>query len=146
MKIRKYSLKDMPACMAIFNSNCPKYFALHELKSFENWLTNAQNYYVIEENNQIIGCGGYDVNDKENKVALSWGMIHKDFHKKGFGRKSIEYRLELIKKLKKDFTIVLDTSQHTHKFYEKLGFKVDKITKNHYGKGLDRYDMSMQLT
>ena len=52
-----------------------------------------------------------------------------------------EYRL---KKIEKEFpatNIILNTSQHTFKFYKKFGFEVVKIKKDGYGEGLDRYDM-----
>jgi ribosomal protein S18 acetylase RimI-like enzyme len=147
MKIREYSKKDESACIEVFHSNCPKYFAPHELANFKNWLRHnaTKHYYVIEENDKIIGCGGFEIKDKDTTVSLVWGMIHNKFHRLGFGKKSLEYRLQIIKSLKENATVILNTSQHTYKFYEKIGFKLDKIINDYYGEGLNRYDMSMQL-
>ena len=51
------------------------------------------------------------------------------------------YRLNEIKNKYKDIEIHLDTSQHTYRFFEKVGFRVTQISKNGYGEGLDKYDM-----
>ena len=42
-----------------------------------------------------------------------------------------------------DIQIHLDTSQHTYRFFEKFGFSVNQISKNGYGEGLDKYDMTL---
>ena len=74
---------------------------------------------------------------------LSWGIVHNQFHKMGFGTHLLQYRLKHIMKNYPNANIILDTSQRTYKFYERFNFKVDKITSNFYRKGLDRYDMSL---
>ena len=42
-----------------------------------------------------------------------------------------------------EIEIHLDTSQHTHRFFEKFGFITEQITTNGYGEGLDKYDMTL---
>ena len=32
---------------------------------------------------------------------------------------------------------------HTYRFFEKFGFSVNQISKNGYGEGLDKYDMTL---
>lgn len=129
------------------------FFARSELPQFENWLdgrdkkqlayrnNDEEHYYVVEQYNRIIGCGGFYVSIKDKKAIMCWGMIESDLHHKGFGRMFMKYRLELIEKLHPGFTVTLDTTQFSYQFFEKLGFKVTKITKNFYAEGLDRYDM-----
>ena len=60
----------------------------------------------------------------------------------GFGTHLLQYRIKQIVKKYPNSNIILDTSQKTYKFYERFSFSVDNITRNFYGKGLDRYDMS----
>ncbi len=69
--------------------------------------------------------------------------MHNQFHKMGFGTHLLQYRLKHINKKYPAKHITLDTTQKTYKFYERFKFKVDKITRNFYAKGLDRYDMSL---
>jgi predicted GNAT family N-acyltransferase len=62
-------------------------------------------------------------------------------HKKGIGRELLLYRIQLIRSGFPGYPISLDTTQHSYLFFEKMGFKVVKITRDGYGEGLDRYDM-----
>jgi predicted GNAT family N-acyltransferase len=68
-------------------------------------------------------------------------MVNQSHHKKGFGSLLFQHRINQIKILYPNYALVLDTSQHTYSFFEKFGFKIDKISKDAYGLGLDRYDM-----
>jgi len=142
MNIRKYSANDTLDCINIFLSNRPKYFAVHELELFKKWLDkNEKNYYILEEDGKAAGCCGFEV--RNHCAFIAWHMVHNDLHEKGHGSAILNYTLKRI--ISKVNWIALDTSQHTYKFYEKFSFRVDKIIKNYYAKGLDRYDMSMQV-
>ncbi len=96
---------------------------------------------MLFKKNILIASGGYGFNIKRKSVDLTWGMVHLNFHQKGYGSKLLNYR---IKKIGKDFpntNITLNTSQKTFRFYEKFDFQLEKITPNFYDEGLDRYDM-----
>ena len=62
---------------------------------------------------------------------------------KGFGKKLFEYRFEIIKSKYPECHIILDTTQHTYQFFEKLGFSITQIRKDFYDVGLDRFDMRL---
>lgn len=152
--IRVYLAKDKEQCIAVFESNLPKYFAQEELAPFIQWLdvqgnnagpaySNSEKdaYYVIEENGKIVGCGGFYLVKGAKKANLAWGMIHRAYHKKGFGTALYLYREKEIHAHYPEYTITLGTSQHTFPFYEKMGMRVVANFKNGYGVGIDRYDM-----
>ena len=141
-KIQKYQDHHLKGCLSLFNTNIPIYFAKGEKLLFKNYLqTNHIHYYVLFKKNIIVASGGYGFNKKEKTIDLTWGMVDLNLHKKGYGKALLNYR---IKKISADFpntNITLNTSQKTFKFYEKFGFQLQKITKNFYREGLDRYDM-----
>lgn len=153
MSIRKYKPFDRSACIEIFNSNIEKYFDHSELVGFESWLdaqdrgVNAfktslsDHYYVYEVNNKVIACGGFYIYSNKPNASMTWGMVHNDYHKKGVGKELFEYRVNQVQEAYPQHTIILDTSQHTFKFFERFGFKVVNRTPDGYGNGLDRYDM-----
>lgn len=145
MKIRPYSLKDKIYCIRIFRSNAPKYFALHEFELFVRWLENSSvnDYYVVEQNANIIACGGIYVDERYNKASLSWGMVHSNFHGEGVGKKFTEFRIEKMMAKYPDLAYMMETSQHVKGFYEKLGFQTKEITPNGFGEGLDKYYMEL---
>lgn len=161
MAIRGYKPEDKEKCIEVFNSNCPKFFDKDELPMFLNWLehqgsesavynsptyTNSEKdeYSVIElPDTGIIGCGGYYIVKEENEARLAWGMIHSNFHRKGYGTLLYNYRKDIIERDWPRHTLTLGTSQHTYLFYEKMGMRVTDTIKSGYGADLDRYDMRL---
>jgi N-acetylglutamate synthase-like GNAT family acetyltransferase len=68
-------------------------------------------------------------------------MVANDQHGKGYGRQLLLYRIEQIRTIQPDAVIALDTSQYAFRFFEKMGFSVQKIMPNGYAEEMDRYDM-----
>ncbi|HTF28213.1 MAG TPA: GNAT family N-acetyltransferase, partial [Flavitalea sp.] len=99
------------------------------------------HYYVISNHEQIIGCGGFALKENNKEVVFAWGLIDQQFHKKGYGKALFEYRLNEAGFIYPGMDILLDTSQHSFTFFQKYGFKVEKITPDFYAPGMDRYDM-----
>lgn len=150
--IRAYIKSDKQSCLKAFKSNVPDYFTEEEIVDFENFLSRIERdayktyYYVLIYNDKVIGCGGFGEKDtNKNIISLAWGLIHKAYHKKGFGKKLLLYRIEQIKKLKLNFPITLDTTQYSYGFFEKYGFSTSLITPNFYTIGMHRYDMKLEL-
>jgi N-acetylglutamate synthase-like GNAT family acetyltransferase len=154
MMIRMYQAADRNACLEIFHSNCPAgFFDPSEIKGLHHWLDNrdagtiahqtsaADFYYVTELDGKVIASAGFYILKDKPVANMAWGMVHNQYHKQGFGKQLLLYRIEQIKKHYPEYSISLDTSQHTYSFFERLGFTVTRITKDAYGPGLDRYDM-----
>jgi N-acetylglutamate synthase-like GNAT family acetyltransferase len=148
MLIRPYTIADKEDCMTAFKSNMPQFFAPYELPDFENWLqrqetpkTTTEQYYVVEQNNTVIACGGYFIDMDKQNARMTWGLVHNSLHKQGIGKALFLHRVAVIKSVCSSCVIGLDTTQHSFPFFEKLGFNTIRITKDGYGPGLDRYDM-----
>ena len=77
---------------------------------------------------------------------MTWGLVHNSFHKQGIGKSLLLHRIAAIRVVCPQCCIGLDTSQHSYPFFQKLGFVVTKITRDYYGKDLDRYDMEQAPT
>ncbi|MCX6186597.1 MAG: GNAT family N-acetyltransferase [Bacteroidetes bacterium] len=152
IRIREFEIQDKEACLIAFDSNVPLFFTKNEVNDFSHFLDTFQNkpianktyFYAVILENEVIGCGGFG--DKENVgiVSLAWGLIHKDFHNKGFGEQLLKYRLERIERIYSMKSVFVDTTQHTYGFFEKYGFVVSKITDNYYEKGMHRYEMEFK--
>ena len=142
-KIRAYAPADHPACLAIFRSNLPKYFAPEELPLFTSWLDKPDlaDYYVLEVAGKVVGCGGFYALPEQQLANLAWGMIHAEYHGRGYGRQLTDYRLQQMRERYPGYRLQLSTSQHTFGFYEKQGYVVLEVIKNGFGEGLDKYIM-----
>ena len=145
MKFVPYKDEHFESCIDIFKSNQPKYFAPNELGDFAKWLKTGQmdKYFVIEDKDEIIGCGGVFIDEEKKEGGFAWGMIRHDLHGQGYGREFSLFRIELIQELC-EYPVKLVTSQHTYPFYEKIGFVIDEIKKDGFQKGLDMYSMTLR--
>lgn len=143
-EIRKYSLSDKERCIQVFDSNLDLFFDVSERKDFLEFLDQPNcEYLVLIDKGQVIGCGGFRISS-DRMGTLCWGMIDKIHHKHGFGRELSAYRIDAMVKggVKK---VLMNTTEHSLGFYEKLGFAVTKIIKDGFGKGLDQYDLELSV-
>lgn len=143
MHITRFSRAHLPRCIEIFLTNQGKYFAPGELAMFRAYLENdrlTQDYDVIIEADLVIGCGGVELT-QQGQVNLTWGMVHRKYHRKGYGTALLEHRLEKIAERFGNVPIHIETSQHTQAFFEKHGFKMQTIQVDGFGPGIDNVFM-----
>ena len=146
ISIREYKLSDKESIVDLFRLNTPKYFALEEEKELDNYLTNELEYYCVATiNNRVIGCGGINFEDNKTIGYISWDIIHPDFQGKGIGKTILKHRIEKLQSTQTIKQILVRTSQHTFKFYEKNGFAILEIIENYWAKGFHLYKMQFSL-
>ncbi len=146
MNITRYTSAHRQACLEIFESNQPRYFAEEEKPGFLQWLdghTDRQPYFVVKENVKVVACGGIFLDAAHNEAGLAWGMVHGDYHKLGYGKRFTLYRLALLCETWPEAAHKIETSQHTEGFYAKMGFQTVKIEKNGFAEGIDKYIMHL---
>jgi predicted GNAT family N-acyltransferase len=138
-------------CVEAFISNVPDYFTEAEIAQYEDWLNLLQegkdnsHYYVAAMGDTLVGCGGFGYDANNNTVTFAWGFVHRNFHKRGFGKLLLTYRLNKIRELHPHASIVLDTTQHSRPFFERYGFVTVKYTEDGYSAGMHRYDMVLHV-
>ena len=146
MKIRKHKKSDREAIIQLLRLNTPKYFSPDEEKDLVNYLDkDADNYFVAEENNLILGCAGFNISDDGKTGGLAWAIVSPEAQGKGIGSALTYHRIKELSKSESIQIISLQTSQLTFKFYEKFNFEVQEIVKDYWGKGLDLYTMKVDI-
>lgn len=146
MKIRPYKSDDKQELLELLRLNIPDYFAPEELTDLEEYLENEiERYYVVEDENQILGAGGINTTESIDTVRISWDFFHPESQGKGFGSALLRYRIEEIKKMNAVKIIEVRTSQLAFKFYQKSGFELIEITKDYWAKGFDLYQMRLSI-
>ncbi len=139
--IRKYKETDKRDVIHLMQLNTPKYFSPEEEMGFNQYLDNEiEQYFVVEYNNTLVGCGGINFDDSSTGV-ISWDIFHPDYQSKGFGSQLLNFRINKLKELENIRKIIVRTSQLTYLFYEKLGFKLLEVKKDYWAEGLDMYRM-----
>lgn len=146
---RPYRPDDLAACLAIFDSNTPRFFAPHERAEFEEHLAathpQIQPYLVLTLRDKVIACGGLSVDLAKAQASLDWGMVDRTRQGMRLGTRLTEARLAQARDLPGVARVTLATSQHTQGFYAGFGFQVTGITPDGFGPGLDRWDMALTL-
>ena len=145
--IRRYKTEDKNELIELIRLNTPQYFDPSEETDLSNYLDNElETYFVIEADHQIVGCGGINYEANATIGIISWDIIHPNYQGKGIGKKLLLHRIKVLKDNHQIKYIRVRTSQHTDKFYDKCGFKLEFITKDYWAKGFDLYQMNIDLT
>ena len=155
--IRPYEPADRAACVANFTSNVPEFFTVPEIDQYAAWLDyleykenpdpeerKHQFYFVFLLNDSIIGAGGFGYDPALNVATFAWGFIARQHQKKGYGKNLFLFRKDKIEELFPQAAIVLDTTQHSFRFFEQFGFVTEKYTPDGYALGMHRYDMRLK--
>lgn len=143
--IREYIKSDFDSLLNLLILNTPKYFAPEEEQDFVEYLSEKRDlYFIAEENGAIVGCGGINRSVDGKTAFISWDMVHPGHQGKGIGATLTKYRIEVAKNITGIEKIVVRTSQHAFKFYEKMGFTLFETTKDYWAPGFDMYYMEMK--
>lgn len=142
--IRPYKPSDKSKLIELLRLNIPKYFAQAEEKDFDDYLDNyTEDYFVVEENGEIVGAGGINYFPDAGLARISWDVIHPDFQGRGIGKQLMQHRLEHIRKDPTLWLVVVRTTQLVYGFYEKMGFALEKTEKDYWAEGFDLYQLRM---
>ena len=143
---RQYEAGDRDACLAVFDSNVPRYFRTAERADFGAFVEALPGpYLVLEDERRIVACGGYALREGAGIADLCWGMVARDRHRSGLGRELTRARMDAARRHPGVRELALETSQLTTAFYERLGFEIVDVTPDGYAEGLDRCTMRLRL-
>ncbi len=151
-EIRTYTFSDKPTILAIFASNCPKYFESKDVTDLTDFLDNYadNNFKVLLSGNQVIGCGGHYVKHSDKLFGIAWVMFrrfaigHAKFRKIATG--FFNHLLTNIQNEQLDYDIVINTTQLLEKTFNRFGFNTEKIITHGFGENLDHYVMRRKFT
>tara|TARA_E500000318_G_C3562924_1_gene214317 strand:- start:2258 stop:2485 length:228 start_codon:yes stop_codon:yes gene_type:complete len=73
--LRPFKEEDKEKLLDIFKLNIPTFFAEHEIRDYENYLTShGETYFTVERNGRIVGGTGYLV--KNGTGRITWIFFH----------------------------------------------------------------------
>ena len=139
---RPYKPTDRSSVLALVRLNTPEYFHPSEEEDLSIYLENElEDYFVVEENGEVVGAGGINYFPEEHSARISWDVVSPDFHGKGIGGRLTKFRVDHAFSKSSVQTIVVRTSQLVSRFYEKQGFELEKVVKDYWAEGYDLYLM-----
>jgi hypothetical protein len=138
---RPYEAADRDRCLAIFDENCPEYFAPGERAGFAEFLDrSADDYCVCVLNGRVSGGYGLCIEGK-GVMSLRWILIARDAQRHGIGHVIMTRTLNGVKKLKAKLAIA--ASQKSAPYFAKFGAKEIGTTPDGWGPGMHRVDMEL---
>ena len=154
---RAYTAIDRDDCIAVFQSNVPKFFRERERSEFVDFLgsclaagareeSDVCRYFVVLMNDQVVGCGGYGLRVESVTADLCWGMVQAPHHGSRIGEYLLLARLHEIVTTTDAQAIRLGTSQLTEQFFQRYGFATQRIAKDGIDRGLDDVEMWLELS
>ncbi|MBY0504341.1 MAG: GNAT family N-acetyltransferase [Bryobacteraceae bacterium] len=147
MEIRNYKPADAEACLRLFDAAGSSFYAEEERGRFARFLESPPGtYYVMENNGDLVGCGGFAALGEPETVTLTWGVIRRDLHGQGLGRFLLFYRLKEIGRLAGISQVKLETTPKVAGFFQKAGgFHITATETDGFGPGLDKVSMVKRL-
>ena len=143
--MRKYTKKDKSTLLELLRQNTPSSFSPSSSLPFINSLDHElEDYFVYEVNAKIIGAGGVNYFLDDKSARISWDIVDSKSQGRGVGKKLTQYRINHLNGISKVKIIRVRTSQHAYKFYEKMGFELEKMEKDYWAKNFDLYLMQMR--
>ncbi len=139
---RPYQPADRPACLALFDENCPEYFALNERDDYAAFLDHrAENYLVCVLADRLVGAYGlYPVNG--GGAALHWILLSPSVHGMGLGS-IIMNRLVGQVRAGGLLPLLISASHKSAPFFARFGAVETSTTPDGWGPGMHRVEMQL---
>ena len=141
---RPYSSADREACSAIFDANCPTFFAPNERVDYMSFLDAVRDSYeVYEVAGRVVAAFGL-VDDDRKDVNLNWIMLDPRSQGVGIGS-AIMKRVISLGRASQSSLIKIAASHKSEPFFAKFGAVATVHTEDGWGPGMNRVDMEIQL-
>lgn len=141
---RAYRTADKAHCLALFDENCPAYFAVNERNDYLDFLNSDIDGYelcLVEQN--IVGAFGVH-RDGNNTARLHWILLKTTVQGRGIGSVVMRRVIQRSKALSAN-KVLIATSDKAFLFFESHGATVISEAKNGWGPGMHRLDMELRL-
>jgi GNAT superfamily N-acetyltransferase len=124
-RFRCYRDSDLEACQAIYRLNEPGRFPDGYYTHFTEWLQTRRGLVLLcEADGELRGFGGMSASRSawEGVVNLSFGMVHPEYHRQGFGSAILLARLAVLPSPPNFWHAFITTTGGSETFYRRFGF------------------------
>ena len=142
---RNYTASDYDSCCALFDENCPAFFAEDERDKFQTFLSSLpRSYEVGLLANSLVGSFGFDSEPSSSRGRVSWIMVSRSAHGAGVGTEMMNRVIALGGD--RGVTVIDVAASHiSAPFFAKFGAKAVKVIQDGWGAGMHRVDMELSL-
>ena len=145
--IRLLTERDYGSCKAIYQANEAGHFPAGYDGLFYEWLTSGKSLVVvIETEGGVVAFGGINAMQRKwlNLASLTFGMVHPDHHRKGFGTILLFARLVLLPRTLLPWQVLLSPGLTSGSFYSQFGFRFFSRDQDPCGRQVDTYAVALR--
>lgn len=141
---RPYSSADRQACLAIFDANCPTFFAPNERDDYVAFLDVAPDAYeVCEVDEHVVAAFGL-LPDDTSSHTLTWIMLDPGSQGEGIGTVIMKHIIGLAEA--SQLRIINIAASHlSAPFFARFGAIETSSTSDGWGPGMHRVDMQLEV-
>lgn len=141
---RPYEAADREACLALFDQNCPEFFAPNERAEYLAFLAeHSEGYDVCVAGDEVAGAYGLQP-DGSGALAIRWMLIGSSMQGRGLGSAMMRRALKDARDRGAP-RMVMAASHRSAPFFARFG-AVERVTVPHgWGPDMHRVDMDLAL-
>ena len=140
---RPYTFADKDTCLAIFDANCPDFFAPNERAYYADFLdAELATYELCLVDAHVVGAFGLIGKGADHR-RLNWILLSPVSHGRGIGSAIVER----IARLARDAGVGVVDIAASHKsapFFARFGAVAVHATDDGWGPGMHRIDMELR--
>jgi hypothetical protein len=142
LQFKTYHATDRPACLSLFDENCPAYFAPGERDDYAAFLdSSSENYIVCLFAQRIVGAYGLYPNTRGGS-ALHWILLSPSSQRLGLGS-TIMSRVIAEVRLSGRLPLYISASHKSAPFFAKFGAIETATVTDGWGPGMHRVEMRL---
>ncbi len=144
-RIEPYQLKYIEQCLALFDCNCPTYFAFNERDDYRQFLqTRPPHYHLYFQDDSLVAAYGLMIDCHAQCSRIQWIMVRADMAGSGVGRMMMNTAVDV--SICNQLTrIEIAASQHSAPFFERFSAKQIDYVENGWGPDMHKIDMVISL-
>lgn len=142
VEIRRYSAADHAACLALFDANCPEYFAPNERAEYQDFLGDGGDYRVCVREARVVGAYGLAPH-AEGGTAIRWILLDPVVHGAGIGRAIMTGVLEELRTSGR-MPLHISASHMSAPFFARFGAQTLSTVPDGWGPGMHRVEMEIR--
>lgn len=142
---RNYSASDYDGCCALFEQNCPEFFAENERDEYQAFLASLpQAYEMVFLGGSLVAAFGFESDANSGRGRVFWIMVSPSAQGTGVGSRMMN---RVIERARSERVVKIDiaASHMSAPFFTKFGASEVKVTRDGWGAGMHRVDMELSV-
>jgi GNAT superfamily N-acetyltransferase len=141
-----YSAADRASCLALFDDNCPEFFAENERRDYATFLDSSPaGYRVCRVDGQVVAAFGVIDTGVPGRRRLNWILVARRAQRGGIGVAMMR-EAERVARDAGVHIVDIAASHRSSPFFARFGAHETGRIENGWGPGMHRVDMELPVT